>query len=78
MFSYLLKYLCFSVIIMFPFQAEKEEQAAMQAERPIKEATEFASEPWGGGDVAVAPEVSDVSFVGFDNSKNMPKHFCAA
>jgi len=45
-----------------PEDAEKEEQAAVQAERPVKEATEFASEPWGGGDVAaVAPEVSDWS-----------------
>lgn len=34
----------------------------MQAERPVKEATEFASEPWGGAEVVAAPEVSDVSW----------------
>ena len=45
-----------------PEDAEKEEQAAVQAERPVKDTAEFASEPWGGGDVAaVAPEVSDWS-----------------
>jgi len=45
-----------------PEDAEKEEQAAVQAERPVKETTEFAPEPWGAGDVAAAaPEVSDWS-----------------
>jgi len=45
-----------------PEDAEKEEQAAVQAERPVKETAEFASEPWGGGDVpAAVPEVSDWS-----------------
>lgn len=30
----------------------------------MKETTEFASEPWGGGDVAAPPaEVSDVSIL---------------
>ncbi|GFY42438.1 40S ribosomal protein SA [Trichonephila inaurata madagascariensis] len=45
-----------------PEDAEKEEQAAVQAERPVKDAAEFQSEPWGGGEVApAAPEVSDWS-----------------
>ncbi|PRD34047.1 UNVERIFIED_CONTAM: Symplekin [Trichonephila clavipes] len=45
-----------------PEDAEKEEQAAVQAERPVKDAAEFQSEPWGGGEVApVAPEVTDWS-----------------
>jgi small subunit ribosomal protein SAe len=45
-----------------PEDAEKEEQAAVQAERPVKDTTEFQNEPWGGGEVAtVAQEVSDWS-----------------
>ncbi|KFM76188.1 40S ribosomal protein SA, partial [Stegodyphus mimosarum] len=44
-----------------PEDAEKEEQAAVQAERPVKDVPEFPSEPWGGGDVAPNPtEVTDV------------------
>ncbi|KAF8795634.1 Symplekin like protein [Argiope bruennichi] len=43
-----------------PEDAEKEEQAAVQAERPVKDAADFQNEPWGGGEVAaVQPEVSD-------------------
>ncbi|GFT30810.1 symplekin [Nephila pilipes] len=43
-----------------PEDAEKEEQAAVQTDRPVKDAAEFQSEPWGGGEVAAAaPEVSD-------------------
>ncbi|XP_035211166.1 40S ribosomal protein SA-like [Stegodyphus dumicola] len=45
-----------------PEDAEKEEQAAVQAERPVKDVPEFPSEPWGGGDVAPNPtEVTDWS-----------------
>lgn len=45
-------------------QAEKEEQAAVQAERPVKDTTEFQSEPWGGGEVVTATqEVSDVRII---------------
>jgi len=45
-----------------PEDAEKEEQAAVQAERPVKEPTEFNNEPWGGTEVAaVVPDVTDWS-----------------
>jgi len=45
-----------------PEDAEKEEQAAVQAERPVKEQADFQNEPWGGGEVAtVTQEVSDWS-----------------
>jgi len=42
-----------------PEDAEKEEQAAVQSERPVKETTELQSEPWGGEVAAVSTEVSD-------------------
>ncbi|GIX99472.1 symplekin [Caerostris darwini] len=43
-----------------PEDAEKEE--AVQAERPVKETTEYQSEPWGGGEVVAVPtEVTDWS-----------------
>uniref|UniRef100_A0A1W7R9M6 Small ribosomal subunit protein uS2 n=1 Tax=Hadrurus spadix TaxID=141984 RepID=A0A1W7R9M6_9SCOR len=44
-----------------PEEAEKEEQAQVQAEKPFKEQQEFP-EQWGGGEVqTVAPEVTDWS-----------------
>uniref|UniRef100_A0A2L2Y267 Small ribosomal subunit protein uS2 n=1 Tax=Parasteatoda tepidariorum TaxID=114398 RepID=A0A2L2Y267_PARTP len=57
-----------------PEDAEKEEQAAVQADRPVKEAADIQSEPWGEEAVA-APEVSDWSaeppqVTAFDNTED--------
>lgn len=46
-----------------PEDAEKEEQAAIQADRPVKDVAEFQPEPWGGAEVApvAQQDVSDWS-----------------